>query len=67
MTPIPVRVVGTAVRRLVRDCAAEGTTNGDGGTGLLPSGGSLRECPDVAVSRKPAGSVSADPGIMLMP
>lgn len=34
---------------------------------LSPSGGSLREWPDVVVRRKPAGSVSADPGIMLMP
>ena len=33
---------------------------------LSPSGGNLRECPDV-VSRKPAGSVSAEPGIMLIP
>lgn len=36
----------------------------DGG---LPSGGSLREWPDVAVRRNPAGSVSADPGIILIP
>lgn len=32
-----------------------------------PSGGSLLEWPDVAVRRKPAGSVSAEPGIMLIP
>lgn len=40
---------------------------GSHGNRLLPSGGSLRECPDVAVRRNPAGSVSAEPGIMLIP
>lgn len=34
---------------------------------VSPSGGSLRECAEVAVRRKPAGRVSAEPGIMLIP
>ena len=33
----------------------------------LPSGGRRRECPEPVVRRNPAGSVSAEPGIMLIP
>lgn len=33
----------------------------------VPSAGTLRECPEVVVRRKPAGSVSEAPGIMLIP